>query len=103
MFDQLSVDILVEAFKNMMLKQQLDKPIDTKIATKEYSLQVRNKEIKSILKKNHKVAFEELFEEYTKDYFVVTFLSILDLSKRQQLEIIQENNFSQIFLLDKGD
>ena len=103
LFDQASIDLLVDAFKNMLQKQQLDKPIDTKITTKEYSLQVRNKEIKSILKKNKKVAFEELFEEFTKDYFVVTFLSILDLSKRQELEIVQENNFSKIFLVNKGD
>ena len=103
LIDQASIDALVSAFKNMLLRRELDKPIDTKITTKEYSLQLRNKEIKSILKKNHKVAFEELFQEFTKDYFVVTFLSILDLSKRQQLEIIQDNNFSKIFLLDKGD
>ena len=103
LIDQASIDALVSAFKNMLLRIELDKPIDTKITTKEYSLQLRNKEIKSILKKNHKVAFEELFQEFTKDYFVVTFLSILDLSKRQQLEIIQDNNFSKIFLLDKGD
>ena len=103
LFDQASIDLLVDAFKSMIQKQQLDKPIDTKITTKEYSLQVRNKEIKSILKKNKKVAFEELFEEFTKDYFVVTFLSILDLSKRQELEIVQENNFSKIFLVNKGD
>jgi len=103
LFDQASIDLLVDAFKSMLQKQQLDKPIDTKITTKEYSLQVRNKEIKSILKKNKKVAFEELFEEFTKDYFVVTFLSILDLSKRQELEIVQENNFSKIFLVNKGD
>lgn len=103
LFDEASIELLVEAFKNMLLKQQLDKPIDTKVTNKEYSVQVRNHEIKSILKKNHKVAFEELFEEFTKEYFVVTFLSILDLSKKQQLEIVQDNNFGKIFLLDKGD
>lgn len=103
LIDQASIDTLVSAFKNMILRRELDKPIDTKITTKEYSLQLRNKEIKSILKKNHKVAFEDLFQKFTKDYFVVTFLSILDLSKRQQLEIIQDNNFSKIFLLDKGE
>lgn len=98
-----SIDVLVEAFQNMLLKQKLDRPIDTKVTTKEYSIPTRNKEIKSILKKNHKVAFEELFEVFTKEYFVVTFLSILDLSKKQQLEIVQDRNFSKIFLLDKGD
>ena len=48
------------------------------------------------------IEFEELFEIVTKDYVVVTFLSILDLAKKQELEIKQENNFSKIILSLKG-
>ena len=45
-----------------------------------------------------KVEFTELFEIYTKDYLVVTFLSILDLAKKQELNILQDNNFNKIYL-----
>lgn len=100
--NELSIDILVEAFKKLLEKKEIEKPLDTKVTTKEYSVQIRNKEIKQLLIKKKRVEFTELFETYTKDYFVVTFLSILDLSKKQELEIEQENNFSKIFLVNRG-
>ena len=53
------------------------------------------------LTKNKKVNFEELFDVYTKDYVVVTFLSILDLAKKGNLEIKQDHNLEQITLLLK--
>ena len=46
--------------------------------------------------------FEELFEIVTKDYVVVTFLSILSMAKKGELEITQEDNFSKIVISLKG-
>lgn len=98
-----SVDILVEAFKNFISRQELDKPLDTTIATKEYSVHERSIEIKTLLKRKKKIEFTELFDTMLKEYIVVTFLSILELSKKQELDIIQDNNFDKIYLINKGD
>ena len=49
-----------------------------------------------------KVNFEELFDITTKEDIVVTFLSILALAKKQELDIKQDNNFSNIILSLKG-
>ena len=68
---------------------------------REYSVSTRSKEIKSILKEKGKISFDELFEVYTKDYFVVTFLSILDLAKKQECQIRQDHNFESIEILAK--
>ena len=38
----------------------------------------------------------------TKEYVVVTFLSILDLARKQEIEIAQENNFNKIILKLRG-
>ena len=76
----------------------------TKITKKEYSVSARSREIKDVLKKRKKVEFEELFEIVTKDYVVVTFLSILSMAKKGELIITQNDNFSKIVLsLKEGE
>ena len=50
-----------------------------------------------ILKLRKKVEFFDLFENYSKPYVVVTFLSILEMAKNNELKIIQENNFDKIY------
>ena len=67
--------------------------------TKEYSIDDRSREIKQIIKTKKKVLFNELFDIYSKDYIVVTFLSILDLAKKQELKIEQSKNFDKIFIV----
>ena len=65
---------------------------------KEYSVHKRNDEILARLKLHKKIAFDELFEVMTKDYVVVSFLSILDLTKKGKITIKQDNNLAKIFL-----
>ena len=42
-----------------------------------------------------------MLDVYSKDYIVVTFLSILDLARKQELKIVQEGNFDQIMIMSK--
>ena len=99
--DSIDLNSLVEAFNNFLKNKELEKPLQTKITKKEYSVSKRNNEIREILKKNTKVLFNDLFEIYTKDYVVVTFLSILDLAKKNELIIKQDDNFENIYLESK--
>lgn len=101
-FGEVDLSDLLYAFQKFLERKQEEKPIHTKITKKEYSVHVRSNEIRNMLRKKKKIEFEELFEIVTKDYVVVTFLSILDLAKKQELEIKQENNFSKIILSLKG-
>ena len=96
-----SIEDLMKAFSLVLQRKEFEKPLNTKITNKEYSVNERSNEIKTILKNRKKVEFSELFEIYTKDYLVVTFLSILDLAKKQELIIIQDNNFNKIYLESK--
>lgn len=96
--NDVSLDDLMEAFNKFLNRKELEKPLNTKITKKEYSVSVRSTEIRKILKEKKKVLFEELFEILTKEYVVVTFLSILDLARKQEIEISQENNFNKIIL-----
>lgn len=101
-FGDVGITDLLNAFQRFLERKKDEKPIHTTVTKKEYSVHVRSNEIRSLLKKKKKVEFEELFEVVTKDYVVVTFLSILDLAKKQELEIKQENNFSKIILSLRG-
>lgn len=92
------INLLIDAFNSFLEKQELKKPLKTTITEKEYSLTERNNEIKNILKKKKQVKFLELFEEITKDYIVITFLSILDLTKKHEISIEQDNNFNDIII-----
>lgn len=100
--ENFKVEDLTEAFKKMLERKEFNKPLNTKIATKEYSVSERSIQIKKILASKKKVEFEELFEIKTKDYIVVTFLSILSMSRNQELEIKQDKNFDKIYLEQKG-
>ena len=91
-------DILYKAFLEVEKKLKLLKPLDTTITKKEISVEQRTKEIKDILRLRGKVDFYSLFSINTREYIVITFLTILTMSKNKELKIIQEDNFSPIIV-----
>lgn len=98
-YSQMNVEDLMLAFNKFLERQALNRPLNTKITTKEYSVENRCAEIKKLLHHKKRLEFTELFDIMSKDYIVVTFLSILELAKNRTLKIEQENNFNKIFLI----
>ena len=98
----ISLEDLVNALNKFLEKKELKKPLDTKITNKEYSVHKRSEEIRNILKKRKKINFTELFDIASKDYIVVTFLSILNMTRKQEITIEQDNNFTNIIIKEKG-
>lgn len=94
----MSADDLIIAFKKFMERKEFEKPINTKITTKELSVSERIDGIRKILKGKKSINFFDLFDNYNKSYLVVTFLSILEMSKNKEITIIQDNNFSGILI-----
>lgn len=97
-----NLDDLIKAFSKFLEQKQLNKPLNTKITNKEYSIAKRSYEIKKLLKERKRITFNDLFDYVTKEYVVITFLSILSMSRNQEIEIEQENNFSNIIIKEKG-
>ena len=93
-----TVEDLMEAFKKFLERKELEKPMETTITTKEYSVKERKRNIKNILKEKKKATLEDLLEEYNKPYIVVTFLSVLEMVKEKEVIINQENNFEKILI-----
>jgi segregation and condensation protein A len=93
---------LMNAFNKVLERKELDKPLNTKITNKEYSVSERSIEIKKILTQKKKIEFTDLFDVVRKDYIVVTFLAILNMARHNELKIIQENNFDNIIIENIG-
>ena len=92
----LSLDDLMKAFEKFLQRKEKEKPLATTVTKKEISVTERRTEIRNILKKKKKVDFFELFDTVTKEYIVVTFLAVLEMARKQELIIYQENNFDNI-------
>lgn len=93
-----SIDDLYQAILNFQKRFKLSKPLNTRITTKELSVDDKIKDIRNILNKKKKVNFLDLFDNFSKEYVVVTFLSVLDMSKNGEINIIQEDNFKPIVI-----
>ncbi len=95
-----SVDVydLLDAFQKLLERQKFNKPVNTKIARKELSVKERIAKIRDILKTSNRVKFVDLFDNFSKSYVVVTFLSVLEMAKNKEITLKQDNNFSDIYL-----
>lgn len=96
--NDLSIEDLLNAFIEYRKRMDNEKPLETKITRKELSVKERIIHIRNILKEKKKIVFTELFESFRKDYVVVTFLSVLNMSKNNEIKLSQEDNFSPIMI-----
>lgn len=96
-----SVEDLINAFLEMQKRINFKKPVITKVAKKEFSIKERIIEIRNLLQNKNKVEFFELFDFVTKENLVITFLSLLDMSKNKEIVLKQDKSFSSIFIEKK--
>ncbi len=97
-----SINDLLQAFLEMQKRQKFQKPLTTRVTNKEYSVKERIIEIRNILKLKKKIEFIELFDILTKENVVVTFLSLLDMSKMREITLKQDKIFSTIVIESVG-
>lgn len=95
---EFDINDLFNAYKLFIDRQKLSKPLNTKITKKEINVEDRIKDIRNILSTRKRVNFLELFTEITKESIVVTFLSILEMTKTKEILLTQEDNFSPIMI-----
>lgn len=94
----ITLNDLLDAFEEFLKRQKLQEPKTTTVTKKEISLESRCIMIRNIIKDRGKVNFLDLFDDISKPYVIVTFLSILDLSKKREIVITQDKNFGDIYL-----
>lgn len=99
---QVTIEDLMNAILLFQERQKLEKPLNTKITKRELTVEERTKDIRNILVKKKKVNFLDLFDIATKEYIIVTFLSVLEMSKNNEIVLTQDNNFSPIIVEKRG-
>ena len=101
--DDVTLEDLINAFLKFQEKKELDKPLNTVITSKEYSIDEIGHKIINKLKVKKNFKFEDLFEERNRSYVVATFLTILDLTRKGKLLLKQDYNLGEIFLSLRED
>ena len=94
----MDIDLLKNAMLELSKRMSYQKPVNTRITRKEISVEERKEFIREYITKRKNVKFTDLFEEYSKDLVVATFLSILDMCKMKEITLKQDNNFGDIFI-----
>lgn len=93
-----SVEDLLDAFSLFLERQKYMKPLNVRVVKNEYSVEERSASIINIIKEKKKVFFTELFDIMTKEYIIITFLSILELTKKEEINLKQDKNFGTIII-----
>lgn len=102
--EELGVADLIDAFNNLLKRKELDRPIATKIAKKELSVAEKVNKIKNILRNKKRINFEDIFEVSTKEEVIISFLSVLEMVKKDEILLTQEGNFKNIVIsLKEGE
>lgn len=92
----LTVQDLVDALNNFLSRQKDKVVLETKVTKKELTVEQRRTDIKKIIYSRKKLDFFELFDVLNREYVVVTFLAVLEMVRKHEINIIQENNFDNI-------
>lgn len=103
-FDITVYDMLA-AFQKLLRRQKLQKPLQTTVSRQEMSVDDRMIEVVNQLR-NHgekKMLFAQLFKRFDKGHLVVTFLSILELMKLNQIYCVQKSNLEDIEIYLKDE
>ncbi len=92
----ITLDDLLDAFQKYLERKKQSQPLKTKVTEKGITVSTRRKEIFQLLKTKRKLTFSELFPIVSREYVVVTFLAILEMSKNKEILITQNDTFDDI-------
>jgi segregation and condensation protein A len=94
---------MIGALNKLLRRKKLQKPLSTKIARQEISIETRMEEItKELNSIQGRKSFYSLFPYQDKEHIVITFLAVLELMKRNEIFVDQEGNFEEIYVARKG-
>ncbi|MGM0899953.1 segregation/condensation protein A [Mesobacillus maritimus] len=93
-----SIYDMLAAFQKLMRRKKLQKPLATRVTRQEIPIEKRMVEIIEQLGTGERKRFQDLFPVHDRSHIVVTFLAVLELMKRQEIIVEQEQNFAEIFV-----
>lgn len=100
--NDVSISDLLKVLQDIFERNVYRQPLKTKVTSREISMTERINHIRDILKEKKKVIFEDLIDIFTREYIIITFLSILEMAKRNEIMIKQDYKFEKIYLELRG-
>ncbi|WP_282140621.1 segregation/condensation protein A [Cytobacillus oceanisediminis] len=96
---------MLGALQKLLRRKKLQRPLSAKVARQEIPLEKRMSEIVDQLRNfKGRKKFTDLFPISDREHIVVTFLAVLELIKRKEIQVEQDRNFSDIFVASmEGD
>lgn len=102
--NQINTIDLFLAFHSMLEKKKNRKPLETKVASDDVSIEEKIAEISKQMKQQDAsigIHFDQFFVTYSKQELVTTFMALLELMKKGFIHVEQEENYSQILLYNR--
>ncbi|GEB77117.1 segregation/condensation protein A [Sporolactobacillus inulinus] len=94
-----TVHDLLHAFRRLMLKNKLEKPLNTKIDRQVLPIgQQMNLVMNKLASAKHPLSFQSLFSYPDRTHLIVTFLALLELMKLNAIQCMQNENFDDIMI-----
>ncbi|MFY8161016.1 MAG: segregation and condensation protein A [Candidatus Kapaibacteriota bacterium] len=91
---------LINALNKLLEKNKIVQ-IEHIVEQVSMSVEDRIVQLKNILANKHRISFFELLANETKELIVLTFLSLLDLARSNNIFISQDDNFEDIIISNK--
>lgn len=90
---------MLGALQKLLRRKKLQRPLSAKVARQEIPIEKRMSEIVEQLRSiKGRKKFTDLFPVSDKEHIVVTFLAVLELIKRKEIQVEQDKNFSDIYV-----
>ena len=96
--DKINPELLKEAMMELQKRMEYQKPLNTRITRREVSVEERVSRVREYLDTRKKVKFTDLFEDFSKEVVVATFLAILDMCKNKEIKLTQKELFGDILI-----
>lgn len=93
---------LILAFEKLWRRRQLERPLPTTIFSEKVTVNEQIEVIKTALRLNKRIKFNDLFTRCDKEYVVVTFLAMLEMAKIGEITLLQSELEDEIEIIEKG-
>ena len=102
---QMNLDNLLNAFTNLLSRSSIEKAVEeTKTIERDrWTVEEKEFEIRTLIMQKEKMMFSEIVgKDFTRGEIITTFMALLELLKRQEISVEQEDQFGEIFII-KGE
>lgn len=99
---QMDMESLIGAFTKLLHKvhKEAETEIPKTIQKDRFTVEEKSFELRTVLTKKKKVKFKELVEkDFTRSEIITIFLALLEMLKRQEIEVVQEKEFEEIEII----